>query len=98
MSPPNWRMKGRKIYGGGQVSGVCVRVCVCVCVCARARALREAFTCDQVTPFPREGISSQSWHLGGAPATCLALGLVMGTPRGEVRVILGGKARLTALA
>ena len=73
---------------------MCVCVCVCVCVCS----LFEAFGSDHITPFPQEGMSSQSGHLGGVPAACLALALEMGIWRGKVRVIRGGKARPTALA
>lgn len=65
---------------------------VCVCLCSV-----KPFSCEQVTPFPQEGISSQSWHLWRSASYVLGTGLGTRDPEGKVRIVLGGKARLTAL-
>lgn len=78
-------MKGKKIFGGGQVSVVCVFVYVCV------------YTVHSVKPsavtkslhYLRRKCQANPGTFGEMPATCLAPSLGLGTLRRKVRVVLG---------
>lgn len=78
-------MKGKKIFGGGQVSVVCVFVYVCV------------YTVHSVKPsavtkslhYLRRKRQANPGTFGEMPATCLAPSLGLGTLRRKVRVVLG---------
>lgn len=82
-------------------SGECCVRCVCACVCARAcvcaHSLKSSAGAKSLPSLGRE-FQAHPGTFGGVLGPFLALGLVLGTPWGKVRVVLGRKAWPMALA
>lgn len=66
-------MKGKKIFGGGQVSRVCVRVHACTVCSVKPLAVTKSLSSC------RREFQANPGTFGGVPAIGLALGLVLGT-------------------